>query len=421
MIGYIQKITFGDLYDIPSRNGVSRPSRTRGSGFKMINMGELFANDRIYDIEMELVPLNIKEQEKFKVLKKDLLFARQSIVAEGAGKCSIVMEVGKDVTCFESHIIRVRLNQELADSLFYYYFFQSDIGKGYLSSIRQQGVQAGIRGSELSLLKLPYLDIKTQRKIASILSAYDDLIENNLKRIKLLEEQAQLTYEEWFVRFKFPGHETTKFDEETGLPEGWEVNKVGSLLGKIKSTKKIKSSEILETGIIPVVDQSRSYIKGFTNEAEALINIDRPIIVFGDHTRVLKFINFPFARGADGTQVILSKSERMPQHLFYFTLKDVDLSNYHYARHFKFLKDSEVIVPTKNIAENFEEIVKKNYDLILNLQKQNQHLKEARDMLLPRLMSGMIDVEKLEVGSLKYEVNNSLGMVAEENKIYSKE
>jgi type I restriction enzyme, S subunit len=64
--------------------------------------------------------------------------------------------------------------------------------------------------------------VSTQRKIASILSAYDDLIENNLKRIKLLEEKAQLTYEEWFVRMKFPGHETAVFDEESGLPEGWE-------------------------------------------------------------------------------------------------------------------------------------------------------------------------------------------------------
>jgi type I restriction enzyme S subunit len=260
-------------------------------------------------------------------------------------------------------------------------------------------------------INLPSLPI--QCKIASILSAYDDLIENNLKRIKLLEEQAQLTYEEWFVRMKFPGHETATFDEETGLPEGWEKVKVIELLGKIKTTKKIKSSEILEEGTIPVVDQSRTFIKGFTNDNDALIKNDKSIIVFGDHTRVLKFINFPFARGADGTQVILSKNERMPQHLFYFILKDVDLSNYHYARHFKFLKDSEVILPTKFVAEKFEKIAKKNYDLILSLQNQNHLLKEARDILLPRLMSGMIDVDGLDV-------DGSLSMVPEEIDGYKK-
>ena len=105
-------------------------------------MGELFANDRIFDIPMELVPLNEKEKKSFGIKKEDLLFARQSIVAEGAGKCSIVMDVAPNAVCFESHIIRVRLDKDRANSLFYYYFFQSELGKGYLSGIRQQGVQA---------------------------------------------------------------------------------------------------------------------------------------------------------------------------------------------------------------------------------------------------------------------------------------
>jgi type I restriction enzyme, S subunit len=82
------------------------------------------------------------------------------------------------------------------------------------------------------IVNLPPLP--TQRKIASILSAYDDLIENNLKRIKLLEEKAQLTYEEWFVRMKFPGHETVKVDEETGLPEGWERKTIVTVKGVVK-------------------------------------------------------------------------------------------------------------------------------------------------------------------------------------------
>src|SRR5690606_26121403 len=84
--------------------------------------------------------------------------------------------------------------------------------------------------SVLENTKINLPPLNTQRKIASILSAYDDLIENNLKRIKLLEEQAQLTYEEWFVRFKFPVHETIKFNDETGLHEGWERKKLGNLI-----------------------------------------------------------------------------------------------------------------------------------------------------------------------------------------------
>ncbi|WP_404358817.1 restriction endonuclease subunit S [Methylotuvimicrobium sp. KM1] len=255
-------------------------------------------------------------------------------------------------------------------------------------------------------ISMPKLAI--QKKIAAILSAYDDLIENNLKRIKLLEEMAQITYEEWFVRLKFPGHETTPVDSETGLPEGWLMNKVGNLLAKIATTTKIKSSEYCTEGKFPIIDQSREYIAGYTNDEDSIIDIRKPIIVFGDHTRILKLVNFPFARGADGTQILLSKDERMPQYLFYFSLLAIDLSNYHYARHFKFLKDCELILPDLNTALAFENLAAKNFRLIKNLRNQNQLLKEARNILLPRLMTGMIDVEQLVLPESLGELSSNL-------------
>lgn len=118
-------IRFGDLYAVDSRNGLSKPIKIRGSGYKMINMGELFANDRIYDIPMELVPLKDSEKNNAKVEVGDLLFARQSLVFEGAGKCSIVMEVSP-LTVFESHLIRVRLKDNV-NPVFYYYYFRSTL------------------------------------------------------------------------------------------------------------------------------------------------------------------------------------------------------------------------------------------------------------------------------------------------------
>src|SRR5690606_15062679 len=82
--------------------------------------------------------------------------------------------------------------------------------------------QANISASDVKSIKINLPPLETQKKIASILSGYDDLIEDNLKRIKILEEMAQQTYEEWFVRMRFPGHETAEINAETGLPEGWE-------------------------------------------------------------------------------------------------------------------------------------------------------------------------------------------------------
>ena len=320
-----------------------------------------------------------------------------SLVNSAAGRCITVPKDAVGLLLNQNALCIRSKNEDFIDQRYLGYLCKSQLFQHF---IQQRGKGAanqmripigGIKSYEFDFPK-----IETQRKIASILSAYDDLIENNLKRIKLLEEQAQQTYEEWFVRFKFPGYESVEIDAVSGLPFGWKIVKVGELLGKVKSTAKIKSSEILEEGKIPVVDQSRTFIKGYTNEVKALINIKEPIIVFGDHTRILKFVNFSFARGADGTQVILSKNERMPQHLFFFTLLDVDLSNYHYARHFKFLKDCDVVLPNIKQSIEFEDLIKPKYDLILNLQRQNQHLKETRDILLPRLMSGLIDVDGLE-------------------------
>lgn len=173
-----ETVPFEELYLVPSRNGVSKPSRVRGSGHKMINMGELFANDRIFDIPMELVPLTDSEKINAKVESGDLLFARQSLIESGAGKCSIVCGVS-NLTVFESHIIRVRLNKDIADSLFYYYYFKSGVSP--IRSIVQHSVQAGIKASNLAKLPVILPKLSTQRRIASILSALDEKIEVNNK------------------------------------------------------------------------------------------------------------------------------------------------------------------------------------------------------------------------------------------------
>lgn len=212
-----KKVFLGSLYELPSRNGLTRPSKVRGVGYKMVNMGELFANEWLYDIPMERVQLNDREKRECLIAKNDLLFARQSLVASGAGKCSIVREV-KEPTTFESHLIRVRLDTTKAVPLFYYYYFKSPLSP--MKTIVTICAQAGIRGSDLATLSVECPDLPTQRRIASILSAYDDLIENNRRQIKLLEEAAQRLYREWFVELRFPGHESVKVVD--GVPEGWK-------------------------------------------------------------------------------------------------------------------------------------------------------------------------------------------------------
>ena len=209
-------------------------------------------------------------------------------------------------------------------------------------------------GEKLVKIRIDLPEKYYQSKIADILSSYDDLIENNHKQIKLLEEAAQRLYKEWFVDLRFPGHEETPIVD--GVPAGWEKLPIGELIEKIPRTTQIKTSEYEKEGLIPIIDQSREFIAGYTNNQSSLVNVGKPVIVFGDHTRILKYIQFPFAKGADGTQLIVSNKERMPQSLFYCSLIGVDLSNYHYARHFKYLKAEEIFVPTQEIADTFDKL-----------------------------------------------------------------
>ena len=248
----------------------------------------------------------------------------------------------------------------------------------------------GVNRNVLHQLKVRCTDFSNQEKIADILSAYDDLSENNRRRMELLEEAARQLYREWFVRLRFPGREHTHIIN--GVPEGWCSKKVGSVLAKIESKKKIPKENYLVEGPIPCVDQSAEFVGGFTDDEDSVYVQPLPIIVFGDHTRILKFVNFPFARGADGTQVIYSNTDRISSEYLYLSLKEIDLSNYFYARHFKFLKEQEIVLPNGALVREFTAFARPCFEQIQTLRLQNQKLRTARKLLLPRLMSGEIPV-----------------------------
>ena len=257
-----------------------------------------------------------------------------------------------------------------ADLVFVYYLL-----KNYpLNSYAGGSAQPLLTQTVLKPIIFKIPELPAQRKIASILSAYDDLIENNLKRIKLLEEKAFLNYKQ-IVR-----------------EEKMEVeDKLENLIQTVKRKAKIPKADYIEKGDFPIIDQSTDFIGGYTNEKEAVYE-DLPIIVFGDHTRILKYVNFQFACGADGTQLVKPENPSISVAYLYFELISCNLSNYHYARHFKFLKEQVIKLPSEKIMLEYKEETDKVFNLIQLLRLQNTKLREARDILLPKLMNGQIEV-----------------------------
>lgn len=316
----------------------------------------------------------------------DLVFTQRGTL----GQVAIVPDDGiADRYVVSQSQMKLTVDDNKANRLFLYYYFTSrDAVERIMSFVSSSGVPH-INLTVLRNFEVPVPPLDQQQTIASILSAYDDLIENNRRRIQLLEQAARLLYKEWFVHLRFPGHEHVTITD--GVPEGWESQQVKELLAKVKRPGKTQKADYLPDGPIPCIDQSREFIGGYTDQEDAVID-DLPMIVFGDHTRVLKFVDFPFACGADGTQLLVSNDPNVSQEYFFFALDAIDLSNYFYARHFKFLKDQYVLRPTDVIIDQFTRVTRPVMEQIKVLRQQNTELAHARDLLLPRLMNGEVAV-----------------------------
>jgi type I restriction enzyme S subunit len=314
-------------------------------------------------------------------------------------------------------------NNKLSDQNFLYYLIRANSFEEYIERIQTGSSVPHISQKQIEEYPVPFIPVDIQKNISDVLLSLDSKIELNNRINAELEAMAKTLYDYWFVQFDFPDKNGKPYKTSGGkmvwneelkreIPEGWESIMIENCLLKESSIKKIPTAEILEKGKFPVVDQSTDFIAGFTNDNEAIIKTDEPRIIFGDHTRILKLINFDFARGADGTQVMLSNNKRMPQHLFFNTLLKIDLSNYGYARHYKFLKDISIILPNETVSKIFETTVSPFYKLIRENIFQNQKLTELRDWLLPMLMNGQVKV----MG----EKETELSMAAEPAATYKK-
>jgi len=405
---------FNAIYAVSSRNGITRPKATRGSGYKMVNMGELFAYGRFWNPDMELVQLSDSEIERFTLKQGDLLFARQSLVLEGTGKCSIVMDV-PETTCFESHLIRVRLDKQRVDPNFYYYYFGSHQGKANMQSLVMQVAAAGIRGSELALLQVPVPPFPTQQKVGAILSAYDDLIENNLRRIKILEEMAQNLYREWFVKFRFPGHQHTRFvDSPKGsIPEGWAVVKIKDVADV--NARSIRKGTLAEIAYIDIASVSPGSIdkmeimafakapsraRRITRNGDIIWSSVRP------NRRSFSLIIDPPGNLIVSTGFAVISAKKVPFTYLYQAATTDDFVIYlvNHAKGAAYpavnaddFENANILVPCKQLLSSFDDKALPIAILTHRLKTKNTTLRRTRDLLLPRLISGEVDVSELDI------------------------
>ena len=293
-------------------------------------------------------------------------------------------------------------------SKFLYYWFQSYEGRKKFEALAKGTAQKAVPISGIKTLEIELPSLKSQKRIADILSAYDDLIENNQKQIKLLEEAAQRLYKEWFVDLRFPGHENTKIVD--GVPEGWSVYPFSSKVDIMSGGTPKTSIPDYYNGKIPFYTPKDSDGAFFAYKTQ--INITEGGLkncnsrLYPPKTVIIT------ARGTVGKTTILAVPMAMNQSCYALKMKENDAPYYLFFALNNEIKALQTManggvfntiigktfdsiniqIPNDPLIYGFEKTVRPFMEQIKNKLQANSKLVEARDRLLPKLMSGEVKV-----------------------------
>ena len=355
-------------------------------------------------IEMANVGSYKREPENVdtKVYSSESRFADGDTVIARITPC---LQNGKGFYCHNigegfgsTEFIVLRPKDQTIDSRYLYYFMQTNYirGKMIKSMVGASGRQR-VNNDVFASIDISFPEIKIQRRIADILSTYDDLIENNRKQIKLLEEAAQRLYKEWFVDLRFPGHEHTKITD--GVPEGWKHGHIADISECFDSKRKPLSSTERDRqqktfpyyGAASLMD----YVERYIYDGIYLLFGEDGTVITADGTPVLQYVWGKFwvnnhahvfqGIGPYSTEFLYMLCKHMNVNDIVTGVAQPKISR---GR----LNEKNILIPTEKLVHKYSVIVEKWFCKLRALKTENDMLLEARNRLLPKLMSGEVDV-----------------------------
>ena len=378
-----EKVKLGDIATFS--NGINFNKTAYAKGIKLIgvsNFGDRFYPDysQLQEVKKDIVRLEDC------LRNGDIVFVRSNGNKELVGRCMLVKNPTERVT-YSGFCIRARLNDtDRYDPVYFTYYFKS---KAFRRAVSGTAVGANIQNlsqARLSNHECRIPSIEVQHRIADILSAYDDLIENNQKQIKLLEEVAQRLNKEWFVDLNFPGHENTKIVD--GVPEGWSRGLLKELIS-VNYGKDHKKAP--DDGNIPVYGSG-----GLMRKCnKSLFSGEAVLIPRKGSLNNIMYVDETF--WTVDTMFYATMKQPHTAVFVYFFVKAFDMYSMNIGAAVpsmttKILDAMDVVIPDKETLEKFDKLTKTYFNKIKTLQGQNERLKIARDLLLPKLMSGEVEV-----------------------------
>lgn len=360
----------------------------RGSKFiRMTNLQRGNIHLNLSDLKFVDIQSKSSDGKRTSLKAGDILI---SITAE-LGKIGWVHE-GLGEAYINQHTALIRLKDDLADSKYIAYLLSSKKMNHRINRLNDSGAKAGLNLPTIRSISLVVPSIPEQQKIAKILTTWDKAISNTEYLINKSKHQRKALMQQLLTGKKRLFDESGKqFDGEwvfSGFENVFEV-------ANNKRTQ-VKSTDYLKEGSVPIVDQGKMLVSGYTNN-EAVYS-DLPVIIFGDHTRIFKWIDFEFAQGADGTQVLKSMENLNPK-FAYFLLSNANIPNLGYSRHMRELKEKEFKFPLDKAEQKKIATILSNADQEIELlEQQLNDLEQEKKALMQVLLTGKrrvkVEVEK---------------------------
>lgn len=399
-----EKVKLEDLYDV--HNGLSKGGKFFGSGYPFLTFSTVFNNFFIPERIVDLVQSTEKEQENYSICRGDVFITRTSETSDELGMSCVALKDYPFAT-YNGFTKRMRPKTDRVLPEYIGYYMRTPSFRGEFIAFSTMTTRASLRNEDLLSLKVALPPLKIQKKIADILSAYDNLIENNQKQIKLLEEATQRLYKEWFIDLRFPGHETTKIQKD--LPEGWNIKSVNSVVDFL-SGYAFKSGSFVDSGKYKIVTIKNVQDGSFDGDNVSTVDEipskmpnhcvledgDILLSLTGNVGRVCLVVGDDYLLNQ---RVAKLKSHYHAYTYCLFRSKDMfdemnNLANGAAQQNLSPVRTGEIkiAVPSESVLDDFESVVMPIIQQMIILNKQIVRLKQARDRLLPKLMSGEITV-----------------------------
>ena len=384
------KVRLDEIADF--QYGYTASSKEDDTGTKLLRITDIVPDL----IDWETVPfcdIDEKDAKQYGIKKGDILIARTGATA-GYAKF-IRRQPEKSV--FASYLIRLTMKKADTSSEYVGRIIESDTFKQFVASHASGSAQPHANAPILKDFEFLLPDLKTQVSVANILSVYDDLIENNALRIQILEQIAQATYTEWFVNLHFPDHEKVKMTDSGidfgKIPQGWTVKKLGEKIDISRGRNITK--ETVEEGNIPVV-------AGGLEPAyyHSTANTEAPVVTVSASGANAGFVNL-YMENVWASDCSYIDKGVTPFVLYYFLLlksRQIEVTGLQRgsAQPHVYPKDLSALLVVDvpdHLLENFEDIVGTIFSFVGNLKKQNKALRDSRNLLLPKLVTGEIIVK----------------------------